>query len=103
MFVTAARLARWSRYDEAAMEKLLKAKRLVIDDIGTEFMDANGSYQALLDEIVNERYANKRPTLMTTNLEVQAFAARYGERVADRIRESGRFVFVGRDSLRGKP
>lgn len=103
MFVTAALLSRWPRYEEGAMNKILRAPRLVIDDMGVEFMDANGSYLALLDELINERYTNSRPTVMTTNLAVGAFATRYGGRIADRIRQSGRFESVGNKSLRGKP
>jgi len=102
MFATAARLSRWAKYDEEQMRKLLRAERLVVDDLGAEFMDEKGSYLSLLDEVVNERYANNRPTLLTTNLEAQAFRERYGERIADRIRECGRFVSVGNKSMRRK-
>jgi DNA replication protein DnaC len=100
VFVTAARLARFSRYDERQMDELLRAGRLVIDDLGAEFLDVKGSFLSLLDEVVNERYANRRPTILTTNLGVLAFKERYGERIADRIRESGSFVSLGNDSMR---
>lgn len=102
LFVSAAKLSRWSRYNDAEMEKLLKANRVVIDDLGAEFIDLKGSFMALFDELANERYANGRPTVMTTNLDAAAFKARYGERIADRIRECGRFVSIGGASLRRK-
>jgi DNA replication protein DnaC len=100
VFVTAARLARFSRYDERQMDELLRAGRLVIDDLGAEFLDVKGSFLSLLDEVVNERYANRRPTVLTTNLGVLAFKERYGERIADRIVEAGRFVSLGNESMR---
>ncbi|HYF08108.1 MAG TPA: ATP-binding protein [Acetobacteraceae bacterium] len=102
LFLTAARLSRWPKYDDEQMRRVLKAHRLVIDDLGAEYVDKNGSYLSLLDEVVNERYANRRATLLTTNLEVGPFKERYGERIADRIREIGRFVSVGNKSMRRK-
>jgi DNA replication protein DnaC len=100
IWVTAARLSRWDRYDEDAMTSLLTTKRLVVDDLGGEYLDKNGFYGGLLDELVNEREANKRPTIFTTNLNAKAFHDRYGERIYDRIKEGGRFIACGNVSLR---
>ena len=100
IFVTAVRLARWDRYEQEQMAKLLLAPRLVIDDLGVEYMDKNGFYASLLDEVVNERYAGSRPTVMTTNLDAAAFATRYDERIMGRIRETGRFFGCGTRDLR---
>lgn len=102
VWVTAAKLSRWERYESAEMAKLLHASRLVIDDLGGEFLDKGGFYASLLDEIVNERQGASRPTVMTTNLDASAFKERYGERIVDRIREGGRFVGCGNQSLRKK-
>lgn len=93
-FITAAHLARWERYSDAEMNRLLYAPELVIDDLGVEFADKSGSFLATLDEVVNCRYGNELPTLITTNLDAAAFKSRYGERIADRIRQSGRFANV---------
>jgi DNA replication protein DnaC len=100
VFVTAAALARWDRYEQEPMAKLLRAPRLAIDDLGAEYLDKNGFYAALLDEVLNERYAARVPTLLTTNLPVDEFKARYGERIAGRIRETGTFVACGGVDLR---
>lgn len=100
LFVTSARLSRWDRYDGAAMASLLKADRLVLDDLGNEYSDTKGNFLAILDEVVADRAANRRPTVVTTNLDAVAFKARYGERIADRIRESGRFVSLSGGSMR---
>jgi DNA replication protein DnaC len=102
LFVTAARLSRWERYDVAEMDRLLLASRLVIDDLGNEFSDTKGNFLAVLDETISDRVANHRPTVITTNLTPEAFVGRYGERVRDRIRESGRFQIFAGESLRGR-
>ncbi len=100
MWLTAARLARWPRYSDADMQPLMLAGRLVLDDLGTEYLDEKGSYMATLDELLNERYARQRPTVITTNLNAEGFKARYAERIVDRIREDGRFVALASPSLR---
>jgi hypothetical protein len=98
--VTAAHLARWPRYDNAEMDRLLKCRRLVLDDLGTEYMDEKGNFMAVLDEVIADRYANERPTLITTNLTVEEFRDRYKNRIADRIRDNGKFLSVVGDSRR---
>lgn len=100
LFVKAARLSRWDRYDNDEMNRLLRASRLVIDDLGTEFQDTKGNFMAILDEVVDVRYDHSRPTVITTNLDAEAFKARYGERIADRIREKGAFVSIDSASMR---
>lgn len=100
LFVTSARLSRWDRYDVREMDRLLRAPRLVIDDVGAEFSDAKGNFNAIIDELIADRAANRRPMILTTNLDGAAFKARYGERIADRIREVGNFVSLDGGSLR---
>lgn len=102
LFVTSARLSRWDRYDNAAMDRLLLASRLVIDDLGEEFNDTKGNFLAVLDETISDRLANNRPTVITTNLDLDQFTERYGVRVRDRIKESGRWVEFVDPSMRGK-
>lgn len=99
-FVTANELARVSPYEEGAVD-LSKATHLVIDDLGCEYLDPKGFFLSNLDGLINDRYSNDRPTVITTNLDEEGFR-RYGERVLDRIRESGRFLKVGGKSMRRK-
>jgi len=104
LFATATRLTRWPRFDAGRMTQLHEASRLVVDDLGAEYMDEKGAFMAFLDELVNERYANRRPTIFTTNLLAEDFRNRYGGekgRIADRIRERGRFVSLATPSMRG--
>lgn len=100
-FIDAGLMSRWPRYDDAKMRELTRARALVIDDLGIEYTDTKGAFVSLFDEVVNNRYAAELPTLITTNLNAKSFKERYGERVADRIREVGRFVELKGKSMRG--
>jgi hypothetical protein len=101
-FVDASALSRWPRYEEAKMVELERASALVIDDLGVEYDDKNGAFRSFLDGLVNSRYAACLPTVITTNLRATEFKARYGERIADRVREAGRYVELADPSMRGK-
>lgn len=100
-FVPALQLHRVSRYSEEQMGSLERARKLVIDDLSTEFVDEKGSLSSLLDGLVDARYRNLLPMIITTNLSAKDFKKRYGERIADRIRESGAFVPFDEPSMRG--
>jgi hypothetical protein len=99
-WVTAARLGRWARYDDEEMRRLTHVPRLVVDDLGTEYVDEKGAFMTTFDELLNERYAHRRPTVITTNLNGDAFKERYDLRVVDRIREDGAFRVIESKSLR---
>lgn len=103
LFVKAAALARWDCYDVEQMDRLLLAPRLVIDDLGVEYMDAKGRFLSVLTEVIDVRYDAARPTVITTGLSAADFKARYRERIADRIREVGLFIDLDGNSLRGRP
>ncbi len=102
-FVSATEYLQASRYDGSRARWRL-AEALVLDDIGTEYLDERGSALVDLTDLVNEFYSRKRSLVMTTNLEAEAFKARYGDRVADRIREIGGWrSFRNAPSLREAP
>jgi DNA replication protein DnaC len=63
-------------------------------------VDDKGWFVRALASIVDARYAACLKTIMTTNLNAERFKATYGERIADRIRESGRFRDVAGQSVR---
>lgn len=98
-WITAAAFARSSRYDESR-DELLQARALVIDDLGVEYADRGGSFRTDLDELVNAFYVDKRPLVITTNLDARTFERRYGERVVDRIAECGVWIPVLGESRR---
>ena len=100
---TASRLARVSGYNQD-FEPLIQVPTMVIDDLGVEYLDKNGYFSHRLDEIIDERYSNYRPTIITTNLNGRDFRARYGDRVIDRIREGfpygGKYIEINNNSMR---
>lgn len=65
------------------------APLLVIDDVGAQYHDEKGYFLTTFNGLIDERYAAARKTILTTNLDPETFAARYEERIARRIRESG--------------
>jgi DNA replication protein DnaC len=99
--VTAMTFARQSRYD-SRRDDLLTAPALILDDLGSEFVDDKGSFLVDLDELIDTYYRALRPLVITTNCTVDVFRARYGTRVFDRLLESGEFYAVGGPSLRGR-
>jgi DNA replication protein DnaC len=102
MFLKASRFATTSRYGSEERARWSKAERLVLDDLGAEYLDAKGSFMVDLDELVDAFYSDRRRMLITTNCTPTEFKQRYGERVADRIREAGTWISVGSGSLRKK-
>lgn len=100
---TSSRISRVSGYD-SHLEKIMRERVIVIDDLGVEYLDKNGYFNHRLDELIDERYSNYRKTVITTNLNAKDFQARYGARVADRIREGfkhgGAYVEIDMGSLR---
>lgn len=102
LFVKAAALARWDCYDSEQMDRLLLAPRLVIDDLGAEYMDAKGRFLSVLTEVIDVRYDAGRPTVITTWVLPEDFRTRYRERITDRIREVGLFMNLDGKSLRGR-
>jgi hypothetical protein len=90
MFATAPEFNGLSDYhpeSRAWLERLCRCTLLVLDDLGTERM-GDGELSCV-QRVISERHATNRRTVLTSNLTAAAFVARYGERVADRIRESG--------------
>jgi DNA replication protein DnaC len=102
LFLRAATLARTSRYDSDTREKWLNAPGLVLDDLGLEFADAKGSFQADIDELIDCYYGKRRRLIITTNVPKEQFKLRYGARIADRLRECGTWFAIADGSLRGK-
>jgi DNA replication protein DnaC len=99
--VAAMTFARHSRYD-CNRDDLLAAPALILDDLGSEFLDAKGSFLVDLDELVDTYYRAMRPLVITANCTVEVFRTRYGTRIVDRLLESGEFYSVGGPSLRSR-
>jgi len=88
------------RKDWEYLREIKEVKRLVIDDLGLEHPDTTGFFQSVIDEIINIRHGKGIYTVITTNLTHKEFVARYGERVKDRLKESGIFFSSKEESFR---
>lgn len=81
-------------------EMLYSVRGLVIDDVGTEYSDVRGFFGSTLEDVVDHRYENGLPTLLTTNMRPADFCERYGERIHDRLCECGAWIALVGRSLR---
>jgi DNA replication protein DnaC len=66
---------------------LVQPDLLILDEIGVQF--GTDFEKNLMFDILNERYENKRPTLLLSNLPPSEVKNFLGERVYDRMREDG--------------
>ena len=70
----------------ASAEHILDCDLLIIDDLGTEL--ANAFTLSRLSLCINERYTNRRSTIISTNFGLPDLEAHYGERNFSRILSS---------------
>ena len=99
MFEAMRRHHRMNSPEEREFTELMDAPLLLIDDLGTEPMMGNITVEYLF-LLLNERMANRRPTVIATNLSPAQLKEHYGERVASRILDRSRGIAVkltGRD------
>jgi len=88
----------WGPDAAESEERILKAVRevdlLVLDEIGVQF-DTNAE-RLILYAVLDHRYEFLKPTILTTNLNLEQLERVAGERVVDRLhdQESGNKVFV---------
>ncbi len=78
--------AKFRKSDESYedfISPVLNCELLILDDVGAEFSSAFSI--SLLYEIVNSRLIGNKPTIISTNLNDEMLAERYGERTASRL------------------
>jgi len=79
--------------------KLISCSVLVLDDLGAEYL--NDWDKDHVDYIIGERYNRKKALIITTNLREKDIAAKYGERIYDRLRAMcGEPILLVGESLR---
>ena len=79
---------------------MLDCDLLVLDDLGKETMLKNVTLEYLY-AVINERWAHKKKTIVTSNLKPEAAIARYGESVASRMFDkaaSYNFIVSGKNA-----
>ena len=89
---------KFGREEDAApeVERVLRSDLLILDDLGSEMTTA--FVQSALYRIVNTRLAERRSTIISTNLTPEGIAQRYTPQIASRIEgEYTLLPFVGED------
>lgn len=75
---------------------VLDCDLLILDDLGAEF--STNFTVAALQNLINTRLTDSRPTIISTNLDTKMLGERYGERVVSRLLCAYRaFTFIGDD------
>lgn len=69
--------------DEVSLGEIVDIDRLIIDDLGTQ-RDTDWTAERL-DAVINRRWLEGRPTVVTTNLDPDTLADRLGERTYSRL------------------
>ncbi len=81
----------WNRNSDqsesAAIADLVKPDLLILDDVGVQF--GSEAEKIILFEVINGRYEQMRPTIITANLTRTELNQYLGERVMDRLTEGG--------------
>jgi DNA replication protein DnaC len=87
---------------EAEFRRYRDASVLLLDDLGAERKPTEFT-EEINFRLINWRYENHKPTLITSNLVPKEIGARLGDRVTSRLIEMcQRVVFVGPDRRRGE-
>ena len=73
--------------DAEASEAFTRPDLLILDEVGAQY--GSEAEKLLIFDILNERYNNRLPTLLLSNLSLDDVRAYLGERVYDRLREDG--------------
>lgn len=81
------------------LRRVEKATLLVLDDIGQEHRTASGFTESILHELIRRRVEDSRPTIVTTNVELEDMYAVYGPSFESFRREAFQAVqMAGSDS-----
>lgn len=65
---------------------------LILDEVGMQF--GSDAEKLILFDVLNDRYEQRQPTLMLSNLAPDAIKGYLGERIFDRLREDGGQLIV---------
>jgi DNA replication protein DnaC len=85
--------------DVEAWRRIRQAQVLLVDDIG-EYSDDKGWGVKVITGLWNHRYSSELKLIVTANTTPAEFKSQWGERIVDRVRESGKFVELGGQSVR---
>lgn len=94
-FYTAVDLANIVESNRSTFEAAQRCNFLIIDDLGTEPVSRRvyGNEVFPIIEILQYRYANMLPTIITSNFGLNKIAELYGPRISDRLRDMCEILF----------
>ena len=100
LFLTVPDLLDWLRYSfgsddtsyESRFEEIKNVRLLVLDDLGTQ--NATAWAREKLYQIINHRYTQRLPTVITTNIDLSEI----DERVSSRLQDRGLVLKVNIDA-----
>lgn len=73
---------------------------LIIDEVGVQF--GTEAERTQLFGIIDERYREQKPSILLSNLDIEAFKGFIGQRAYDRLRECGQWIAFDWESYRGR-
>jgi DNA replication protein DnaC len=85
---------------DRAMDRVTRAGVLVLDDLGAE--RATEYVQEILPRIINRRYEDLKPVIVTTNLTPRELADQISQRAVSRLTEMCRWLSVDGQDYRRK-
>ncbi|MBQ7834284.1 MAG: ATP-binding protein [Ruminiclostridium sp.] len=85
----------FGREDGNTVEMLLGADLLILDDVGAEF--ESKFYSSVLYNIINNRMNSAKPTIISTNCDLNELLSRYGDRTVSRLKTMDDLIFTGND------
>lgn len=81
--------ASWDRDSDETEEQVIRSFSrpglLVIDEVGVQF--GSDTERLYLTEIINDRYENRKPTILISNLNLSELEGVLGQRIVDRFYE----------------
>jgi DNA replication protein DnaC len=86
--------------ESKVIRRHVKPDLLVIDEVGIQF--GSDTERLYLNEIINERYEQLKPTILIGNVTMRQLGEQLGERVIDRFKEGGKVVVFDWESERGR-
>lgn len=87
--------------EQQAFHSFLMPDLLILDEVGAQY--GSDAEKLILFEILNDRYANRMPVILVSNLDEKELASVITARAIDRLRDDGGVIVAFEwDSYRGR-
>lgn len=98
MFMPASTYVAIGSFDKDAIDQVVRAPLLVLDDLAQEFADRRGYGAQRIDDLIARRHEAKRPTVVTANKGRAEIERIYGPRLISRLSQCAVWI-----SLKNEP